>query len=439
MDKVKARNRELVLLLLVALILFAGFFSTTIAMKGKPTYDHLYYPASASLIFLVVHIFLRRLTPRADPIIFPTAAALTSLGLVMIYRLDTDLAFLQLIWLCVGSAAMLIVVLFLRKYELLSSYKYSLGLAAVALLASTMLFGVEVNGAKLWLKIGPLSFQPSEISKILLVIFLAAFFAEKRELLSIPTHRLMGIPVPELKYFIPLLIMWGISVLLMIFQKDLGSSLLFFGIFICMVYVSTTRKSYVFAGLALFLLGAYLCYLGFSHVQARVITWLNPLNPATIERESYQIAQSLFAFSSGKIAGTGLGLGYPSLIPAVSTDFIFSAVGEELGLVGSVFVVILYLVMVSRGIKVALAARDDFGRCLAAGLTSTIALQSFIIMGGVTRLIPLTGITLPFMSYGGSSLVANYILTGLLMIVSHRSLSVNPLSIREGVGRWIVR
>ncbi len=435
MDRIKARNRELGLLLLVGLILFAGFFSATIALKGKPSYEHLFYPGSAYLIFLVSHMFIRRLTPVADLIIFPTVAALTSLGLIMIYRLDTNLAFVQLIWLCVGSALMLLVLIFLRKYESLSSYKYSLGLVAIALLASTMLFGKEINGAKLWLKIGPLSFQPSELSKILLVIFLAAFFAEKKELLSISTHRLMGIPVPELKYFIPLLMMWGISVLLMIFQKDLGSSLLFFGIFICMVYVSTSRKFYVFAGLALFFLGAYLCYLGFSHVQVRVITWLNPFNQATIEKESYQIAQSLFAFSSGKIAGTGLGFGYPTLIPAVSTDFIFSAVGEELGLFGSVFVVILYLVIVSRGIKIALAARDDFGKCLASGLTSIIALQSFIIMGGVTRLIPLTGITLPFMSYGGSSLVSNYILTGLLMVISHRALCMNPLSIRKGVSR----
>ncbi len=425
--------------MLIAVILFSGFFATNIAIQGKAVYDHLFYPGSAALIFITVHIFLRRLVPRADLIIFPTAAALTSLGLVMIYRLQPNLAFEQLMWLCIGSALMLLVIIFIRKYEVLASYKYSLGLIALLLLASTMLFGKEINGAKLWLKIGPLSFQPSEISKILLVIFLAAFFAEKRELLSIPTHRLMGLPVPELKYFIPLLVMWGLSVLLMIFQKDLGSSLLFFGIFICMVYASTSRKSYVFVGLALFLVGAYLCYLGFSHVQIRVISWLNPFNPATIEKESYQIAQSLFAFSSGKIAGSGLGMGYPLLIPAVSTDFIFSAVGEELGLVGSVFVVILYLIFVSRGMKIGISARDDFGKCLAAGLTSIIALQSFIIMGGVTRLIPLTGITLPFMSYGGSSLVANFILTGLLLVISHRSLSMNPSSIREGAGRWTVR
>jgi len=234
-----------------------------------------------------------------------------------------------------------------------------------------------------------------------------------------------------LKYFVPLLLMWGFSVLLMIYQKDLGSSLLFFGIFVSMLYVSTARKSYVLVGAALFILGAYLCYLAFAHVEVRVVTWLNPFNPSTIERSSYQISQSLFALSSGGLSGTGLGLGHPTFIPSVATDFIFSAIGEELGLIGAVSVVLMYVLFVARGIRVALRAPEDFGKLLSVGLISIIALQSFIIMGGVTRLIPLTGITMPFISYGGSSLLANFILLGLLLIVSHRGATTNVASIRE--------
>jgi cell division protein FtsW len=245
----------------------------------------------------------------------------------------------------------------------------------------------------------------------------------------------LGIPVPEIKYFIPLLFMWGISVLMMIFQKDLGSSLLFFGIFVCMAYAATARKTYVLVGACLFLLGAFLCFLAFAHVQVRVHTWLNPFNPSTIQNQSYQISQSLFALSSGGVSGTGLGLGFPKFIPSVTTDFIFSAIGEELGIIGAVSVILMYALLVARGIKVALAHNDDFGKLLAVGLTSVIALQSFIIMGGVTRLIPLTGITLPFVSYGGSSLLANFILLGLLMVLSHRGATTNVASIKEGVKR----
>lgn len=415
--------------------MFVGFVSVQLARDGKVAYSSLIYPAAAAAVFIILHVVLRFLLPMADGLILPLAAGLTFLGLVMIERLDPRLALEQLLWITVAAATFILVVLLLRNYEMLARYKYTLGIAALALLALPMLLGTEVNGAKLWLKIGPMSFQPSELAKVLLVIFLAAFFAEKHELLSISTHRVLGIPVPEIKFFVPLLVMWGVCVLMMIFQKDLGSSLLFFGIFICMLYVATARKTYVLVGAAMFLLGAFLCYLAFAHVQVRVETWLNPFSPATIQKESYQISQSLFALSSGGISGTGLGLGYPKFIPSVTTDFIFSAVGEELGLTGAVAVILMYVLLVARGMKVGLAHRDDFGKLLAVGLTSVIALQAFIIMGGVTRLIPLTGITLPFMSYGGSSLLANFILLGLLLILSHRGATTNVASIREGAKR----
>lgn len=418
-------------MIFLTIVMFVGFISVQLARDGKLVPTSLVYPAIAAAIFFALHIVMRILLPGADGLLLPLAAGLTFLGLVMIDRLDPKLATDQLVWMGVAAVCFVLVVVFLRNYENIAQYKYTIGVAALILLASTMFLGKEVNGAKLWLQIGPLHFQPSELAKVLLVIFLAAFFAEKHELLSISTHRVMGVPVPELKYFIPLLMMWGVSVLMMIFQKDLGSSLLFFGIFICMVYAATARKSYVVVGVVLFAIGAYLCFLSFSHVQLRFTTWLHPFNPATIERQSYQISQSLFALSSGGISGTGLGLGHPNFIPSVTTDFIFSAVGEELGLLGAASVVIFYTLMVARGIKVALLHRDDFGKLLAVGLVSIIAIQSFLIMGGVTRLIPLTGITLPFMSYGGSSLLANFILLGLLVILSHRGATTNVASLRQ--------
>lgn len=426
--------------------MFAGFVSVELAVYDRVALGSLWYPAGAAAIFIVLHIVLRYLLPKADSLLMPLCAGLTFTGLVMIYRLKPEDAFDQLLWIFVAAAAFVLVVFFLRDYEILAQYKYSVGILALTLLALTMLLGkgvtvevsegVFVEGPKLWLGIGPLTFQPSEIVKVLLVIFLAAFLSEKRELLSISTHRVLGVPVPELKYFVPLLIMWGLSVLMMIYQKDLGSSLLFFGIFIAMLYVATGRKSYVIVGLALFFLGAYLCYLSFSHVEVRVATWLHPFNPATVKAESYQISQSLFALSEGGLSGVGLGLGAASdFVPLATTDFIFSAIGEELGLLGAASVVIMYILLVERGIKVALKQVDDFGKLLAVGLISIIGIQSFIIMGGVTRLIPLTGITLPFISYGGSSLLANFIILGLLLVLSHRADTTNVASIREGVSR----
>lgn len=431
----RGRNRELGLLVLAFLLAVVGFASVELAAEGRIDPHSFIYPGAAAAMFLGVHLALRYLAPRADRLLLPLCAGLTFVGLVVIYRLYPGLAVEQLLWILVASASLVMVVLFLRHYEVLANYKYTLGVGALLLLASTMVFGKEIQGARLWLQVGPLSFQPSEIAKILLVIFLAAFFAEKHELLSISTHRVLGVKVPEIKYFLPLLVMWGLSVMMMIFQKDLGSSLLFFGAFVCILYAATARKGYVVIGLALFALGAYLCYLGFGHVQVRVHTWLDPFNPATIGNQSYQISQSLFALSSGGISGTGLGLGYPKFIPAVSTDCIFSAIGEELGLLGAASVVIMYVLFVARGIKVALEKKDDFGKLLAVGLVSIIALQSFLIMGGVTRLIPLTGITLPFVSYGGSSLLANFILLGLLLVLSQRARTTDAEGAREVDGR----
>jgi cell division protein FtsW len=313
--------------------------------------------------------------------------------------------------------------LFLAKnYTRLKDYKYVFALVGLVLLIAPMLAGTEKYGARLWLNIGGVSFQPSEIAKILMVIFLAAYLEEKRELLAIANKKLLGIWLPPFKHFGPLLLMWLISLAILIFEKDLGSSLLFFGIFLSMIYIATGRRIYIISGIILFLLGATTCYYLFAHVQIRIDIWLNPW--VDVAGKGYQIAQSLFAIASGDLAGTGLGRGFPTYIPAVHTDFIFSALAEEMGFMGGLAVITAYLLFICRGFRIALTSKDEFGKLLAAGLASAFALQVFIIIGGVTKLIPLTGITLPFMSYGGSSILANFVLLALFLAISQKANGV---------------
>jgi cell division protein FtsW (lipid II flippase) len=281
--------------------------------------------------------------------------------------------------------------------------------------------GTEINGARLWIQFAGFSFQPGELAKLGLVIFFAAYLAERKELLAIASRRLLGFHVPDLKHFGPLLVMWGLSLAVMFYEKDLGSSLLFFSIFLVMLYIATARIVYMVFGGLLFVVGATIGYTIFSHVQVRVQVWLDTFNPQTINDESYQLAQSLFALATGGLFGTGLNQGLPDLIPAAHTDFVFSVVGEELGLMGTSAVLLCFILLLSRGLRVAVGARTDFGQLLGAGLTTILGIQTFIILAGVTRLLPLTGITLPFMSYGGSSLLSNFILVALLARISHQN------------------
>jgi peptidoglycan glycosyltransferase len=276
--------------------------------------------------------------------------------------------------------------------------------------------GREINGARLWVSAGPLNFQPGEAAKVLLVVFLAAYLVEKRELLSIGTWRVGPVSLPDPKHLGPLLLAWGFSILVMVQEKDLGSSLLFFAVFLAMIYMATGRAGYLAVGAAMFAAGAAFAYGAFSHVQDRVTTWLDPW--PTSEGRGFQLVQALFAFGSGGFAGTGLGLGSPGKIPNAPTDFVFAAVGEELGLLGTTAVLALYVLLVGVGFRISLAAEQPFLKLLAAGLTTILGVQTFIILGGVTRLIPLTGITLPFVSYGGSSLLANFVILALLLRVS---------------------
>ncbi|MDY6794830.1 MAG: FtsW/RodA/SpoVE family cell cycle protein [Actinomycetota bacterium] len=420
------RNKELLLLLLASTLAFVGWVSVDLAREGRVQAGDAVYPAVLTAFFIAAHLFLRFLRSDVDYLLLPLTAALCFVGITFLFRLDRHMANLQMIWMGVGVAAMTVLLAFLKDYKILQRYRYTLAVAGLLLLLSTMLpvIGQEVNGSRLWLVLGPLRFQPSELAKILLAVFFAAYLAEKKELLVSAGRSFVGLRFPRLKDLGPLLTMWALSLLLLIFQKDLGSSLLFFGIFLAMLYVATSRVSFVVVGLILFIMGAMVTFFIFGHVQERVTVWVDPLNPETIDEESYQMAQSLFAFAEGGLTGEGLARGYPEIIPFVETDFIFAAIGEELGLFGAAACILLYLMLAARGLYIALRSRIGFGLLLAVGLTTIIALQSFIIMGGVTRLVPLTGITLPFVSYGGSSLFSNFLLIGLLLCISREGEEV---------------
>jgi cell division protein FtsW (lipid II flippase) len=417
------RNRELVLLILALILGSGGLALVTLARNADRMPEVVPSMAVLTAGYVAAHIVARRTARVADSLFLPLAATLNVLGLAAIYRLSPKgLGPLQISWTLVGLAFFAVTLLLVRDYQSLARYKYILGFVGVGLLLLPMTpIGKVVNGARLWVRIGSFQFQPSELAKICLVIFFAAYLAERKELLSMATRRIAGIHVPDIKHFGPLFVMWGLSLAVMFFEKDLGSSLLFFSIFLVMLYVATGRFVYLGVGGALFAAGAYVGYQMFSHVQDRVTVWLNVFDPKLINDEAYQLAQSLFALATGGLFGTGFGQGRPDLIPAASTDFIFSVLGEELGLLGTSAVLVCFLLMLARGFRTSLTARDDFGQLLASGLTTIFALQTVIILAGVTRLLPLTGITLPFMSYGGSSLLSNFVLIALLIRQSHQT------------------
>lgn len=371
-------------------------------------------------LYIGLHVVMRFSTPHADPIILPLICLLTGLGLSMIYRLSLTLAIRQFLWIAVGTIVFVLLVTLFRNYRSLANYKYLIGLAGLMLLFSTVRFGSGFLQPNLWLNIGSLSFQPSEIAKILIVIFFAAYLSEKRELLSVFTRKLGRLSVPDIKHLGPLILFWIISLGLLVIQKDIGASLLFFGLFLVMLYVATGRGIYVGIGSLLFITGATAISKIFSYVGTRISIWINPWPDAS--GKGFQIVQSLFALGSGGVWGSGLGRGYPYLIPIVTTDFIFSAFGEELGMIGMFAIIAVYMVFVGRGLNVAVKTTDEFGKLLATGLTAVFAIQTIVIIGGVTKLLPLTGITLPFLSYGGSSILANFILAALLVIISNQSI-----------------
>jgi len=379
-------------------------------------------------LFVVAHLAVRRFAPQADPTLLPLAAFLTGFGFMMIARLDEDLARVQAVWAGVGVAAFVATLVIVRRVRTLERYRYTFLLLGVLALVLPLFPGVgeEINGARLWVRFGPLNFQPGEAAKVLLVIFFAAYLVDKRELLKEGTRRVGRMSLPDPKYLGPLLLAWSASVLIMVRQKDLGSSLLFFAVFAAMLYIATERASYLLVGFVLFIGGATVAYHMFTHVQERVSTWHNPWPVA--QNEGFQLVQSMVAFGSGGFGGAGLGLGNPNAIPNVATDFVFSAIGEELGLIGGVAIIAAVMLLCGSGYRIAVQSDRPFSKLFAAGLTTIIGLQTFVIIGGVTRVIPLTGVTLPFVSYGGSSLVANFVILALLLRISDDNATSTPAS-----------
>jgi cell division protein FtsW (lipid II flippase) len=416
------RNRELANLLLVGLLTATGFAAVYIARQDVVSTASLSYAAFFIALFIAAHLVVRLALPHADPYLLPLSGLLSAIGLTMIYRIEPDQALRQGLWVVIGLAAFVALIVFLQDHRTLDSVKYILALSAIGLLVLPALPGLgrTINGASLWVDVGPFVFQPGEFAKILLVIFLAGYLRDNREMLSMGSGR-YGIPSP--KYFGPLLIVWGGAMLVLFQTNDLGSGLLYFSIFLAMLWVATARWPYVAVGAVLFALGAYALYHVVPHVQDRVSIWLDPWQDPFAD--GYQLVQSIYAIAGGGLFGQGLGRGIlitpegNPYIPFLQTDFIFAAIAQELGLAGAVGVVLLYIVFLYRGLRIAMMAADGFSKLLAVGLSAALAIQAFIIIGGVTRLIPLTGITLPFISYGGSSIVANFVLVGLLLIVSN--------------------
>jgi cell division protein FtsW (lipid II flippase) len=375
---------------------------------------------------VVAHVTVRAFAPDADPTLLPLAFLLNGLGLVFVRRVDlatgSDLAATQTVWTAVSVGALCAVLLMIRRVGVLGRYQYTFGLLTIVLLLSPLIPGLTagvINGARLWIDIGGMRFQPGEIAKLTMVVFLAGYLERNRALLSVATQRIGPVMLPAARHLAPVLVAAVMAMVIMAGLRDLGTALLFFGAFIAMLYVATGRIAYPAFGAVFFAFAAWIAYQQFSHVRVRVSIWLDPW--ADVTGTGYQLAQSLFALGTGGLTGTGLGLGRPQDVPFSATDAIFVVIGEELGLLGATVVLLLYLVIVVRGFRIAQTARDEFGTLLATGLTVTLAAQTFVIVGGLTRLVPLTGITLPFVSYGGSALLSNYLLIAILLRISDES------------------
>lgn len=424
------RNAELSLVIL-AVIIAVGTITLVDIATSRIVGAELYgFTALFGGVAIVGHLAIRRFAPGSDPLLYGVTVLLTGFGYGVIRRLDPDLAAAQLGWFAIAMVAFVATLWILHDHRVLEQFRYSLMVFGVLLLLLPLTpIGLLRNGARLWIQVGPMNFQPAELAKIVLAAFLAGYLSQKREVMNIAVARIgpMGIPAP--RHFGPLILAWLVSLAVMFYERDLGSSLLFFTLFVVTMYIATSRAVYAVVGFGMFAAGTWFAYTQFAHVQTRICAWLNPWgtdfnDPCGLFRSGRQIAQSYLALGSGGFTGAGLGQGYPEEIDpnlasgTLPTDFIFSAIGEELGLLGTAAILLLFGLIVARGLHIALRSRDTFGTLLAASLTIIIGVQALLIMGGVSRLLPLTGITLPFVSYGGSSLFANFILVALLMRIS---------------------
>ena len=428
------RRTELGLIVVAALITAGAYALAGLGRDAEIPANVLPFLGFVLGLLVAAHFAVRRLAPDADGILLPLAALLNGIGYVFIVRLDEAqseggrLAGLQSMWTAIGIGAFIATLWFVRRSRSLERYRYTFAAIGLVLLLLPLLPGLgrTINGSRIWISIGPANFQPGEAAKIVLALFFAGYLVERRELLALSTFRLGPLHLPDPKHLGPILMAWGVSLAVMTLQKDLGSSLLFFVLFVVMLWVATGRTTYLTLGGTLFLAGAALAYSQFSHVRDRVAIWLDPWPVAN--DAGYQIVEASFALADGGIAGTGLALGTPTRIPEVETDFIFAAIGEELGLLGATAVLCAFLLMVGAGLRIALRADSAFDTLLAAGLTTLLGVQTFIIIGGITRTLPLTGVTLPFVSYGGSSLVMNYVLLALLLRISDNSVAAQSTS-----------
>jgi cell division protein FtsW (lipid II flippase) len=452
------RSAELAMLLFaVALVIFA-YISVGLGMNGRMPPGTVGYGLGFAALAIGAHLAVRKFAPWADPLLLPLAALLNGLGLVMIYRLQesgrdgnpgrqivtmtSSTAQFQLIWTAVGIAAFALVLLVVREARTLQRYTYTLGAAGLALLALPAVLPAslsEVNGAKVWVSIGGLSVQPGEFAKLALAVFFAGYLGAKRDVLSLAGHRVLGIDLPRGRDMGPVLIAWGASLLILFFETDIGTSALFFGVFLVMLYIATQRTSWLLIGTTLFVGGALIARHWIAHVNERFIIWLHPFQGSNPNGISYQLVQGLYGMANGGVLGTGLGHGQPYWTPLVQSDFIVTAFGEELGITGLMAILLIYGLIVQRGLRAAIAVRDPFSKLLAGGLSFVIALQVFVIVGGVTRLIPLTGITTPFLSQGGSSLVASWMLIALLIRISNTARKPAPQPIQDEGMTQVVR
>lgn len=417
------RAREYGLLLAVAAILAIGGWLLVVNLPRLGAQQTVRQLATLVAIFFAGSLFLSWRLPTADQLLLPVVALLSAVGLLSIRRLETTPQFAgyaerQIIWLAIGIVVLIATILLVPHLDSLRRYKYTAAAVGFLLIIGTIKFGVDITGGpyRRWFGFHGVYFQPVEILKILVVIFFAAYLDEKREVLAQAEFRLGRLRLPPLQYLGPLFLTWLLSLLLLTFQNDLGSALLFFGIFLSMLYVASERRSYLWIGLSVFVVGVVLAFRLFPHVRQRADIWLNPWRYA--HDQAFQVVQGLIALANGGLIGSGLGQGHPGYVPVANTDFIFTSIGEELGLVGGLAVLALFLVLAFRGLRIATLARDPFEGLLAVGLTSTLAIQAIVIIGGNLRLMPLTGVTLPFMSYGGSSLLANFVIVGLLLRIS---------------------
>jgi cell division protein FtsW (lipid II flippase) len=424
----KRRGTELVLLAFAVVITLAAQCIVDLTLTDSLSPELATFGTWFTALWVVAHLVVRRFAPYADPLLLPCVAVLMGLGLAMIHRLDLagnelggnstgEDAPVQLLWATVGLVLFVAVVVVVRDHRVLARFAYTLALVGLVLLAiPAVLPNSEINGAKLWIRVAGFSIQPGEFAKICLVVFFAAYLVDKRDVLALASRKVAGLELPRGRDLGPVLLAWVASILVLVFERDLGSSLLLFGIFVVMLYIATERASWLVIGVLLFAGGAFVAYQVFAHVRVRVDTWLDPF--AYVDTGGFQIVQSLFSLGTGGLFGAGLGGGRPDQVPVAKSDFIASAIGEELGLFGLVAVIVLYLVLVERGLRTSLVVRDGFGKLLAAGLSFAVAWQVFVVLGGVTGLLPLTGLTTPFLAYGGSSLVANFGLVALLVRIS---------------------